>query len=136
MYCQDIHAKSQLSGHMCDKEKMPPTEAPCVGSHLSCDDVTTNEVDFPSEDTSHGIKKQLPSSKMSFRWKVGPWKPCSQACGGGLKLRRVACFNTLANSATHNRNCKARQPKLVTTCNQDPCNKWIKGIHHTQRKLQ
>ena len=70
VFCKDDHALSQLSGHMCDRDKIPLAEATCLGTHQSCVTIK-NDI----EDKIQVTNKKM--SKSGYRWKVGPWKSCT-----------------------------------------------------------
>merc|ERR1719295_1115997 len=108
---------------MCDRDKIPLAEATCLGTHQSCVTIK-NDI----EDKIQVTNKKM--SKSGYRWKVGPWKSCTETCGGGFRLRRVVCFDTSRNAPSGNdRNCAKHRPKprVRAPCNQEPCNKWIEG---------
>lgn len=52
---------------------------------------------------------------------------CTRSCGGGVRERRVGCFDTDLNPHPENQCGVAGRPTSVETCNPQPC-------HRAQRK--
>lgn len=46
---------------------------------------------------------------------------CSRSCGGGVRERRVACFDTDLNPYPEDRCGLAHRPHSVEECNTQPC---------------
>lgn len=72
----------------------------------------------------------LPSSLCCgcSRWRVEPWSPCSDSCGGGSQTRTVLCTKGPEGRWTEvgSRHClgTGRRPSHTRPCNQQPCARW------------
>lgn len=91
--------------------------------------------------TTGRLVVQLKSGRLTFRllyapplpcgcsrWRVEPWSPCSDSCGGGSQTRTVRCTKGPEGRWTEvgSRYClgTGRRPSHTRLCNQQPCARW------------
>ena len=91
-----------LQPDLCSGQTRPVTSSTCVV--ISCreeeEQIQTNEIGPAREREERGeaVERKGPSQRKKyrqlprFRWKIGRWSECSQACGGE-KTRVVACYD-------------------------------------------
>ena len=57
-----------------------------------------------------------------YEWSTNQWSPCSQSCGHGVQMRRVACINKRTGRSTRRRYCNERtKPRTHRGCNAQTC---------------
>ncbi|XP_014241355.1 A disintegrin and metalloproteinase with thrombospondin motifs gon-1 isoform X2 [Cimex lectularius] len=60
----------------------------------------------------------------STGWGYGPWSPCSQTCGQGIKTRKATCVDE-ANRERDERECDhLLKPNIEEACQIKPCPSW------------
>lgn len=62
-----------------------------------------------------------PACHTHITWHVTDYGLCSRSCGGGVRERRVGCFDTDLNPYPEARCGTASKPASVETCNSQPC---------------
>ncbi|XP_055594208.1 protein madd-4 isoform X2 [Uranotaenia lowii] len=63
------------------------------------------------------------------KWVTDDWRPCSKACGGGVRERVVVCAEESngAKNKVPDEACRGVRPKSQETCNVQECPKWVSG---------
>ncbi|XP_055010786.1 A disintegrin and metalloproteinase with thrombospondin motifs 7 [Boleophthalmus pectinirostris] len=93
-----------------------------VWRSLSCS--TGSEVDCDP------AKRPAPAQRCYLRpcstWNLGPWTKCSRACGGGVRMRDVQCFDMRDARPLRPFHCRATsvRPPSLAPCNLQPCLDW------------
>ncbi|XP_037541091.1 papilin b, proteoglycan-like sulfated glycoprotein [Nematolebias whitei] len=64
-----------------------------------------------------------PACHTHITWHVTEYGLCSRSCGGGVRERKVACFDTDLNPYPEDRCRPASRPSSVETCNSQPCHR-------------
>ncbi|XP_076612976.1 papilin b, proteoglycan-like sulfated glycoprotein [Chaetodon auriga] len=93
-------------------------EVICVGSggeHLA-DQACSGLARPPSVQTC-----RRPACHAHISWHVTEYGLCTRSCGGGVRERRVSCFDTDLNPYPEARCGTANRPVSVETCNSQPC---------------
>ncbi|XP_044040581.1 ADAMTS-like protein 1 isoform X3 [Siniperca chuatsi] len=74
-----------------------------------------------------------------LRWRVDPWSPCSDSCGGGSQTRSVRCMKGPEGRSreVESQHCldTGRRPSDTRLCNLQPCARWATthwGLCHGQ----
>uniref|UniRef100_A0A3P8U4N4 Papilin b, proteoglycan-like sulfated glycoprotein n=1 Tax=Amphiprion percula TaxID=161767 RepID=A0A3P8U4N4_AMPPE len=62
-----------------------------------------------------------PACHTHITWHVTEYGLCTRSCGGGVRERRVSCFDTDLNPYPDSRCGTASRPISVETCNSQPC---------------
>lgn len=64
----------------------------------------------------------LNACESEFQWQIGPWGPCSQTCGQGVRRRKVRCYNRMGVLVARG-NCEqiSPRPRRTQTCFQRNC---------------
>ncbi|XP_039873246.1 papilin b, proteoglycan-like sulfated glycoprotein isoform X1 [Simochromis diagramma] len=62
-----------------------------------------------------------PACYTRITWHMTEYGLCSRSCGGGVRERRVACFDTDLNPYPEDRCGLAHRPHSVEECNTQPC---------------
>ncbi|XP_010771217.1 papilin b, proteoglycan-like sulfated glycoprotein [Notothenia coriiceps] len=62
-----------------------------------------------------------PACYTHITWHVTDYSLCTMSCGGGVRERRVSCFDTDLNPYPEARCGTASRPVSVETCNSQPC---------------
>ncbi|XP_078130624.1 papilin b, proteoglycan-like sulfated glycoprotein [Sander vitreus] len=62
-----------------------------------------------------------PACHTHITWHVTDYGLCTRSCGGGVRERRVGCFDTDLNPYSEARCGTASRPLSVETCNAQPC---------------
>ncbi|KAF7663247.1 hypothetical protein LDENG_00215830 [Lucifuga dentata] len=62
-----------------------------------------------------------PSCHTSISWHVTEYGLCTRSCSGGVRERRVGCFDTDLNPQPEERCGSASRPSSVEACNIQPC---------------
>ncbi|TKS75603.1 Enhancer of rudimentary -like protein [Collichthys lucidus] len=62
-----------------------------------------------------------PACHMHITWHVTDYGLCTRSCGGGVRERRVGCFDTDLNPYPDTRCGTDSRPVSVETCNSQPC---------------
>ncbi|KAG7239662.1 hypothetical protein INR49_028598 [Caranx melampygus] len=62
-----------------------------------------------------------PACHMHITWHVTDYGLCTRSCGGGVRERRVSCFDMDLNPYPEARCGLASRPVSVETCNSQPC---------------
>ncbi|KAK1888731.1 Papilin [Dissostichus eleginoides] len=62
-----------------------------------------------------------PACYTHITWHVTDYGLCTMSCGGGVRERRVGCFDTDLNPYPEARCGTASKPVSVETCNSQPC---------------
>ncbi|KAM7367815.1 hypothetical protein PAMP_014090 [Pampus punctatissimus] len=62
-----------------------------------------------------------PACHIHITWHVADYELCSRSCGGGVRERRVGCFDTDLNPYPEARCGTADRPITVESCNTQPC---------------
>jgi Thrombospondin type 1 domain len=70
--------------------------------------------------TQPALVPASPTPCINFGWFVGPWGPCSAACGDGRARRAAVCVD-LHNATVADKFCPTLQPALERDCFQQPC---------------
>lgn len=85
--------------------------------HLACDWLWTGRQQGATTNTflSPLSRRCLPSPVL--------FPQCSRSCGGGVRERRVSCFDTDLNPYPESRCGAASKPVSVESCNSQPCNR-------------
>ncbi|CAG9862410.1 unnamed protein product [Phyllotreta striolata] len=112
--CADSSGKVVEDYH-CDVAKKPQNSTKCKLSECSY---------IPRDYFSLSEK-----GDKRYRWKIGPWKPCSNFCGKGTKRRHVQCEDALNELTVVDAFCKhAKKPKTTRPCERYSCKfAWIEG---------
>ncbi|XP_041832767.1 papilin b, proteoglycan-like sulfated glycoprotein isoform X2 [Melanotaenia boesemani] len=64
-----------------------------------------------------------PACHTQISWHVTEYGLCSRSCGGGVRERKVECFDTDLNPYPEDRCGLAIKPTSVETCNIQPCHR-------------
>ncbi|RCN46209.1 hypothetical protein ANCCAN_07755 [Ancylostoma caninum] len=64
----------------------------------------------------------LNACESEFQWQIGPWGPCSQTCGQGVRRRKVRCYSRQGILVSRSK-CEQNspRPRRTQTCFQRNC---------------
>ncbi|XP_056150691.1 papilin b, proteoglycan-like sulfated glycoprotein isoform X2 [Lampris incognitus] len=62
-----------------------------------------------------------PACHTQITWHASDYGLCTRSCGGGVRERRVGCFDTNLNPYTEDRCGPTSRPAAVEACNTQPC---------------
>ncbi|XP_074026740.1 ADAM metallopeptidase with thrombospondin type 1 motif A isoform X3 [Leptinotarsa decemlineata] len=111
------HSGTILNDNDCDDSLKPENNTKCKLTECPYISNTVNGRYFDSSET--GDKR--------YRWKVGPWKKCSNSCGKGTRRRHIGCEDALNEIMVVDSFCRnLKRPKQTKPCAKYVCKyAWI-----------
>ncbi|GFR22038.1 a disintegrin and metalloproteinase with thrombospondin motifs 9 [Trichonephila clavata] len=98
------------SDDICNLISKPKKERICHTK--SCPNQSSQEIGH--KNVEHGSE---------YSWRTGLWGKCSKSCGGGVRRRQVACYDSLGK---YSPNCDQRKkPINASQCNLEICPNWV-----------
>ncbi|XP_050511629.1 A disintegrin and metalloproteinase with thrombospondin motifs 9 isoform X2 [Diabrotica virgifera virgifera] len=116
--CAD-HSGKAVADSQCDSSRKPEHLTKC---RLSECPYITNSVSRRYFDSSEKGEKR-------YRWKMGPWKPCSNKCGKGNRRRHIECEDSLNEITVVDTLCRhLKKPRATRPCERYSCKfAWTEG---------
>ncbi|XP_048828248.1 ADAMTS-like protein 3 isoform X1 [Brienomyrus brachyistius] len=118
----------------------PPCSGLCIGPGLALQSrpVICKHSNGSALPSSHCDPRTRPSSERNCSWevcatwwKVGPWQPCSAACGSGFRSRRVECVHQGTGRTVAEQHCAwRRRPVPWQHCRASPCDGTCRDSTH------